>query len=180
MPAEWLCWSKRWRDTSTLRPNTRRRVFHLLCKTGRWLAHTHPEILTPADWTRELAAEYVAVIDRMKIGEWTHAETLRPKKIGQPHGPGSKVSMLNALRCFFQDCQEWGWIKRNFDSRRSFATPRSIRALIKPNPKVIEADTWAKLLWAGLNLTVDDLPKGHMTIPGWSAGLVIRWKWRGP
>jgi integrase len=160
VPAEWLSWSKRWHETSTLRPQTRHRIFHTLCKTGRWLAHTHSDILSPADWTRELAAEYVAVVDRMKIGEWTHAETLCPKKIGQPHGAGSKVSMLNALRCFFQDCQEWGWVKRNFDPRRSFATPRSIRALIKPNPKVIAADTWAKLLWAGLNLTVDDLPKG--------------------
>ncbi|MGI4832437.1 MAG: hypothetical protein ACRYFK_03150, partial [Janthinobacterium lividum] len=31
-------------------------------------------------------------------------------------------------------------------------------ALIGPNPRVIADDVWAKLLWAGLNLTEDDLP----------------------
>ena len=160
VPAEWLRWSKRWRDTSTLRPKSRQRVFYALCKTGRWLAHTHPDVVSPAEWTRELAAEYVAVVDRMTIGEWAHVEKMCPEKIGQPLGASSKFMLLGALRGFFQDCQEWGWIKRRFDPRRSFATPRPIRALIKPRPRVIAADTWAKLLWAGLNLTLDDLPKG--------------------
>ncbi len=32
-------------------------------------------------------------------------------------------------------------------------------ALIGPNPRAIADDVWAKLMWAGLNLTVDDLPK---------------------
>lgn len=38
------------------------------------------------------------------------------------------------------------------------ATPRSIQALIGPSPRVIEDSVWAKLLWAGLNLTADDVP----------------------
>lgn len=160
VPGEWLHWSKRWQDTSTLRPKSRQRVFYALCKTGRWLAHTHPDILSPADWTRQLAAEYVSVTDRMKIGEWAHVGTMCPEKIGQPLGASSKFAHLGALRGFFQDCQEWNWIARRFDPRRSFATPRPIRALIKPCPKVITDDIWAKLLWAGLNLTIDDLPKG--------------------
>src|SRR6478609_3042025 len=33
------------------------------------------------------------------------------------------------------------------------ATPRSIRGLITTSPRVIADDVWAKLLWAGLNLT---------------------------
>ena len=32
-------------------------------------------------------------------------------------------------------------------------------SLIQPNPRVIADDVWAKLLWAGLNLTTDDLPR---------------------
>ena len=35
---------------------------------------------------------------------------------------------------------------------RALATPRSVRALIGPDPRVIADDVWAKLLWAGLNL----------------------------
>ncbi len=63
------------------------------------------------------------------------------------------------LRRFFRDCQEWEWIPRKFSPERALATPRSITALIKPNPRVIADDIWAKLLWAGLNLTEEDLPK---------------------
>jgi len=60
---------------------------------------------------------------------------------------------------FFRDCQEWNWIPRRFDPNRSFSTPRSIRALIAPDPQVIQNDVWAKLLWAGLNLEEEDLPR---------------------
>jgi integrase len=63
-----------------------------------------------------------------------------------------------AIRTFFHDCQEWEWIPRRFDPTRALATPRSIRALTGPNPRVIADDVWAKLLWAGLNLEAQDLP----------------------
>ena len=36
--------------------------------------------------------------------------------------------------------------------------PRSIAALIGPDPRVIADEVWAKLMWAGLNLTAEDLP----------------------
>jgi len=65
---------------------------------------------------------------------------------------------LAAMRTFFRDCQESGWIKRKFSPDRVFRTPKSIRAKIGPNPRVIDQDIWAKLLWAGLNLTEPDLP----------------------
>jgi hypothetical protein len=38
----------------------------------RWLADVHPEMADPALWTREMAAESMAAIDRMKVGE-SHA-----------------------------------------------------------------------------------------------------------
>jgi hypothetical protein len=41
-------------------------------------------------------------------------------------------------------------------SPRSFAAPSSLRALIGPKPRVIADDVWAKLLWAGINLTEAD------------------------
>ena len=63
-----------------------------------------------------------------------------------------------ATRTFFRDCQEWEWIPRRFDPARALAPPRSIAALIGTDPRVIADDVWAKLLWAGLNLTADDLP----------------------
>jgi hypothetical protein len=50
-------------------------------------------------------------------------------------------------------------ITRRFDPIRTFATPNSLRALVGIQPRIIADDIWAKLVWAGLNLTVDDLPR---------------------
>ena len=62
-------------------------------------------------------------------------------------------------RAFFRDLQEWEWIPRRFDPARALSTPRSLRALIGPDPRVIADGIWAKLLWAGLNLEAADLPR---------------------
>ncbi len=61
-------------------------------------------------------------------------------------------------RNFFRDLQEWEWIPRRFDPGTALATPRSVKALTGPDPRVIADDIWAKLLWAGLNLKPEDLP----------------------
>ena len=121
----------------------------------------HVEITGPEQWTRDVATEYVAAVDRMTVGEFAKADKMYPEKIGKPISARTKNAQLSAMRVFFQDSQEWDWIPRYFDPRRCFATPRSIRALIAPDPRVIADDIWAKLLWAGLNLTNDDLPASH-------------------
>jgi integrase len=56
-------------------------------------------------------------------------------------------------------CQDWEWIPRRFDPARALATPRSIRALRGPDPRVIADDIWPKLLWPGLNLEACDLAR---------------------
>jgi hypothetical protein len=42
---------------------------------------------------------------------------------------------------------------------RGLITPKSLLALIGPNPRAIADDIWAKLVWAGLNLAAEDLPR---------------------
>ena len=79
-------------------------------------------------------------------------------RYGGPLSPRSKAQLIWSLRTFFRDLQEWEWIERRFDPRRAFALPRSISALIGPDPRVISDEVWAKLMWAGLNLTTADLP----------------------
>jgi integrase len=159
MPRLCISWIQRWDTTSLLVPETRQRVVHKLRKAGRWLAVAHPDIVSPEQWTRELAAEYVAAVDRMAIGDWVYDfKSISPTKRGKPLTPSTKDAHLKDMRIFFHDYQEWEWIPRRFDPSRSLATPRSITALIGPNPRVLEDDIWAKLLWAGLNLTPEDLP----------------------
>ena len=162
----WSAWCTRWLDTSTLNPTTRRSVFHLILRAGRWLSLVHPDVTGPEQWNRELAAAYVAAVDRLTIGQWTVAAQRPVGEATRSVSAGYKQQHLYAVSTFLQDCQEWGWIPRRFDPRRCFTTPRAIRAQIAPNPRVIQDDIWAKLLWAGLNLRAEDLPRGLWTDQG--------------
>lgn len=129
-----------------------------LAKTGRWLATEHPEQADPGRWTRRTCAAWVAVVDRMRIGDWVQRRDHLHERIGTPIAPRTKAHILMATRMFFRDLQEWEWIPRRFDPGRALAVPRSVAALIGTDPRVIADDVWAKLLWAGLNLNTGDLP----------------------
>jgi integrase len=121
-----------------------------------------------------LAAEYVAAIDRLVIGQWMVAARRSAGEGAKPASAGYKEQHLYAITAFLQDCQEWAWIPRHLDPRRCFATPRAIRAQLTPNPRVIEDDIWAKLLWAGLNLSAEDLPGGLWIEQGKEQGAARR------
>jgi integrase len=155
---EWANLCKFWFDTSTLCFNSRRRSYYFLLNIGRWVGHEHPEATSPAQWTRGLAADCVAMVSRMRSGDWTEA-TKSVRNLGQPLAANTKAASLSIVRRFFRDLQEWETIPRRFDPLRTFATPKTIVAQIGPNPRVIADDVWAKLLWAGLNFTADDLPR---------------------
>ncbi|MBA3714808.1 MAG: tyrosine-type recombinase/integrase [Pyrinomonadaceae bacterium] len=164
VPAAWLEWCRRWLNTTTLAPPSRAGVYYSILKTGRWLAHHYPEITSPAQWIRELAIEYVAAVDRMKVGEWSNPGGMYINERGKPLRPQAKDKHLGNVRAFFRDCQEWKWIPRRFDPYRALATPRSVRALIHPDPRIIADDIWAKLLWAGINFEVSDLPACYFKV----------------
>lgn len=160
VPERWQEWVERWERTSTLTPATRRHVRLCVLKAGRWLATEHPTAVEPAEWTRELCAAYVAAVDRLLIGDYAQRREPIRDRLGTPLSPRSKEAYLGAVRQFFRDAQEWGWIPRRFDPSRALATPRSVKALIGPTPRVIADDIWAKLLWAGLHLEPTDLVPG--------------------
>jgi len=167
VPDEWLRWAKRWFQTSTLSRSTRHGMYFGLVKIGRWLSETYLEHADPGSWTRELAAAWVARVDQMLVDEYSHApntDYMRRRSGGQL-SPRTKAQLIWTPRRFFYDLQEREWIERRFDPRRAFELPRSIRALIGPDPRVIADEVWAKLMWAGLNLQANDLPL-HATTGG--------------
>jgi integrase len=179
----WVGWIERWHRTSTLesRNNLRRHIY----KLGRWLAVHHPEIDSPELWTRDLCAEYVAAVGRMRVGDYTVRKTDLPRA-GQRLSPRAMAAELAAVRTFYWDCQEWGWIPRRFDPGRSLAVPRSIKAQIGRKPRVIADDLWARLLWAGLRLEQDDLPRagrdgvqGHAYPLQYVRALALVWLFAG-
>ncbi len=159
---EWAAWVERWEATSTLAPKTRETGRHWLLKIGRWLRAQHPDSAGPEQWTSALAAEAVAALDRMQVGEYTQAHPHALGAPGRPLTPRSKSAALHAMSVAFRDAQDWEWIPRRFTPHRSFAVPRSVSALINPSPRVIADDMWAKLMWAGLNLGEED---GRTAIP---------------
>ncbi|HUY98183.1 MAG TPA: site-specific integrase, partial [Verrucomicrobiae bacterium] len=176
---QWSDWVGRWEATSTLAPHTRRHMRGDLLKAGRWLAATHPLVREPAQWTRAVCAAYVAAIDRMRVGDFVARADVWRQRAGHPLSARSKDGYLGAARQFFRDCQEWEWMPRRFDPSRALATPRSVKALIGPDPRVIADDRWAKLLWAGLNFQSGDLPPGRFYPVELIRALGLAWLFSG-
>lgn len=157
VPAPWLSWCERWYATSTLQPTSRVSTLYRLLQVGRWLGQAYPAVAEPGDWTLEVSAAFVAAVDRGRVGQWSSPTTSVARRMGEPFSARGKEGFLRCVRTFFWDCQEWGWIPRRFSPARALRTPSSVRAQIGPNPRVIADAVWAKLVWAGLNLTSDDL-----------------------
>jgi hypothetical protein len=164
VPAEWVEMCQRWFATSTLEWDTRRNTRSDVLRVGRWLAANYPAITHPRDWTRDVAAAFVAAVDQLQRGDWTLPEQ-RVTRRGEPARPESKSGFLYAIRTFFRDCQEWEWIPTRFNPVQCFQTSRTIRAGLGPDPRVIADDIWAKLVHAGLNLTTADLPRNLPKAP---------------
>lgn len=164
VPQEWAEWCVRWLESSTASRSQRNHVYYTALKVGRWLADKHQEVRSPAQWTRDLSIEWIACVDGLTIGQYTDHEFKRRSNIGKPLRPTAKQSLIGDLRAFFKDLQAWELIPRKFDPQRTLATPTAISKLTGPDPRVIDADMWAKLLHAGLNVTAQDLPQnacGH-------------------
>jgi len=164
---EWLSWCDRWKKQTTSRaPST---IYYPILKVGRWLRSTHPEITSPAQWNYELAVEFVAAVNDMKVGEWVDEVTLvrlntrlEKRGLGKPMLPNTKASFLRCVRTFFRDCQEWEWIPVRFNPHRALRTPHSLWSRIGPAPRIIDKELWAKLLWAAINLQQEDLLVGGL------------------
>ncbi len=156
-PTEWIACVDRWFATSTLTPEVRREYRSILGMAGRWLSVAQPGIVSPADWTRETCAAWVAQVVRTGIGDFAQRRVGLAGRIGRRLAPTTMASYTTVTRTFFRDCQEWGWCPRRFDPKTALATPRSVRARLGPKPRVIADDAWAKILWAGLNLDAGDL-----------------------
>ena len=159
---EWLALCKRWLKTTGLGAHTRNAFFYLLLKVGRWLNQEHPEINSPAQWTYELAADFVAALQNWSTGDFAVAKTASALR-GKPLAARTTVGHLNAVRIFFGDLHEWGLIPYRFDPVRAFQIPTALNAQLKVNPRLIDEAIWAKLMNAGLTLTDEDLPGNALT-----------------
>jgi integrase len=165
---EWEQWCQRWFETSSLSKATRLSTRSGLRTVGRWLYQAHPDIFNPGQWTREIAAEYVAAACKMRIGDFINRQTINLKKYwGKPLTPRTQFTRLHQVKAFLEDCQEWGWIERRLNPASALRIPYHIRMAIGPSPRVIEQTIWAKLMNAGLSLRPGDIPlsRGYYMYP---------------
>jgi integrase len=159
---EWVQWCLQWYRFSDLTPQIKWRYVGKLFQTGRWLKQEHPEVTCPQQWTSLLAAEYVAAVDQMKVGDFGIPEYCAKLsgKGGAPLTAATKDQQLAIMRAFFRDMQEPPHdVPRRFDPVRAFGTPRTICNQLGPNPRDLDPLLWAKLVHAALNLTEADLPR---------------------
>lgn len=155
--ADWLSWCVRWRDASANSESTRTGKFLQLLPAGRWLARYHPLVRSPADWTADVALEYVRHVEQKCVGDLLIAPRLMPRS-GEPTAPNTKRGLLSAIRVFFRQLQEWDWIERRFSPDRAFRTPRQVTRAAHYNPRPIDDGHWLKLRTAALSLQKEDLP----------------------
>ncbi|WP_120498925.1 tyrosine-type recombinase/integrase [Kiloniella sp. EL199] len=156
---EWVALAHRWRETSSIGETTRQSCHGFVLRIGLWLADKHPEIRLPSDWKAETAAEAVALVCNMNIGDYVlpSAPPIPPARLGEPMMMNTKCSNLMHLRRFFFDVEQWGWGKLNFNPHYHLAAPTRILRQRGPNPRVIDDRIWLKLVWASLNLTREDV-----------------------
>jgi integrase len=157
VPEKWVQAASYWRENARYSSRVRQATYYFLLTVGRWLTARHPTITRPEQWDRNLAVECLTMITNMRCGDFRAQWVGRkPRSYGNPLTPNGKMLNYTALRVFFADLQEWGVIPPRFDPYRSFTPPRSVKALVATTPRVIADDVWAKLLWAGLNVTPED------------------------
>ena len=158
--SEWVLWCRRWRKTSVLRPRSRESQYSFILRCGLWLKREHPYVNTPADWSVEICASFIAAVGRMKVDELalgTSRGQRRSRRSGEPMMPQSRAHFVYSLRRFMIDCENWGWVCLKFSPARHLATPNTPLFRHGVNPRVIDDPVWLKLIWASLNLRREDL-----------------------
>ena len=155
---EWGEWIDRFGTFSVAAKVTLKHARYFLQFAGRWALKYHPEASrSPADWDVEIAANFAAFIASGKIGDvQRQAEAVDPRA-GTPLSPNTKASRIGMIKVFFDTLIESGLIRRRFTTRVVFRLPEEVARQAAPNPRDLEDDVWAKLLWAGLNLEQSDL-----------------------
>jgi hypothetical protein len=116
----------------------RKAYYRQILKIGRLVNVAHPEVASPEDWTRETAAQCVAMICRKRGGEWVDDGMFRNKAQRRNHrNAATRLQFLNAISTFFRDCQDWELIPRRLDALRVFSPPPSVQALGGTKPRAI-------------------------------------------
>jgi integrase len=168
--AEWVDWCFAWYRQSGWTPRSRKHGLFKLLQIGRWLDRVHPEVTKPEHWDYSIAADFVAAVDEMKVGDWCSRRKFpacfKPP-VGKPLTPRGKAGFLHIARTLFLDLHDLPirvgtektvrTLARRFNPLRAFRVPPAIYRLIGPAPRIIDDKLWLKLLHAAESLEKSDL-----------------------
>jgi integrase len=170
---EWVKWCQAWLQRLPKVRRLDRWKYNFLLTVGRWLADHHPEVVSPSQWSEDVALEYVSyTCSQATIGDYTSIQASRvlitKKIVGKKLTPRSMQHRLAALISFFLDVRDKPHRVGNEEPRKValslnpaevFRLPPAIKKLIQPDPRDIDEVLWCKLTYAAATLTEDDYPK---------------------
>src|SRR5205807_8160010 len=108
VPDEWYAWYRAWRATGSrgLAPHIARHYGGYVLYVGRWLARRHPAVVSPEQWTEELAlAMRTAVLEETNdvfISASGRRELQQRGQPGQHLSHAAIPQSLAAMRRFFR------------------------------------------------------------------------------
>jgi len=191
VPDEWYAWYRAWRTTGSrgLAPRIARHYGGYVLYAGRWLAKRHPGIVSPEQWTEELAlAMRTAVLEETNdvFVSASGRKTLQQRNmLGRRLGHAAISQFLASLRRFFRDLQTKAhavgdmpaWrIPRRFDPREALGTPEHVeKALAGSEPRDIALAVWQRLAIQATQLTPEDL--GPLSYWPFSAVQALAFLW---
>jgi len=171
--AEWYAWYLAWRATGALglSPRVARHYGGYILYAGRWLAARHPGVVSPEQWTEELALAFRAAVlvetNTVFVSAAGARDLARRGLLGRPLGHEAISQFLAAMRRFFRDLQTRAHavdgaparrLPRHFEPRDALATPQHVRkALAGAEPRDIALAVWQRLAIQAARLTPDDL-----------------------
>jgi hypothetical protein len=173
VPDEWYAWYRAWRATGSrgLAPRIARHYGGYILYAGRWLARRHVDVVSPEQWTEELAlAMRTAVLEETNdvfVSASGRRNLQGRGQLGQRFGYAAISQFLASLRRFFRDLQTKAHavgdaparrIPRRFDPREALATPEYVeKALAGSEPRDIALAVWQRLAIQAARLTPEDL-----------------------
>lgn len=191
VPDEWYAWYRAWRATGSrgLAPRIARHYGGYILYAGRWLARRHPEVVSPEQWTEELAlAMRTAVLEETNdvfVTALGRKNLQRRNQLGRRLGHAAISQFLAALRRFFRDLQTKAHavgdaparrIPRRFDPREALATPEYVeKALAGSEPRDIALAVWQRLAIQAARVTPEDL--GPLSYWPFSAVQALAFLW---
>ncbi|MCB2410756.1 hypothetical protein [Hymenobacter lucidus] len=158
LPTAWVESISRWSALTWAGKRTIAAQRSRIAKAGRWAAAKYPTAAHPAQWTAGMAKEFVETISEAAVGDWNRQKRKRAACPGEKMRPAVRAQIINAVRCFFTDCQAADVLPVAFSPAVYLKTPAKLIKACGPNPRPIEWQVWKKLEHACLSLTHTDLP----------------------